>query len=330
MACSGPQDYGIPAADFRWHDDILGDGFKAKYVSLGESYDGPVRCTVIYRRSAVPSCRAVLYVHGYNDYFFQSEMGKEFCDSGFNFYAVDLRRYGRSLLPWQYPFDIRDMQDYFADIDSALSIIRRHGNRDITLSGHSTGGLTVLLYAAVYGKECPVQRIVTDSPFLEWNFSPLMRHVAIPTVSLLGKIIPSVKIKQKHCDGYAYSLLKDHHGLWEYNTKWKMVYSPPVTAGWISAISRAQLQLMRHSADIAVPVLVMHSSRVVDGCGWTPSFQHGDAVLDPAMIAKRGARLGRNPVVRTIDGGLHDLILSTDSTARRQTYATIFSFIRDN
>ena len=32
---------------------------------------------------------------GFNDYFFQAEMGRQFADSGYNFYAVDLRRYGR-------------------------------------------------------------------------------------------------------------------------------------------------------------------------------------------------------------------------------------------
>lgn len=312
--------------DTTWHADIL-PGYEARYVNQGEAFDGPCRSTIVRRLCHEGSRRAYLYIHGFNDYFFQSEMGERFVDSGFNFYAVDLRRYGRSKEPWQYPFNVRDMKEYFSDIDSALSQIRRDGNTDITLSGHSTGGLTVLLYGALRGKDCGVDRIATDSPFLEWNYSVFMRKVAIPVVGFFGRLNRNWKIKQGHCDGYAYSLLKEYHGEWEYDTDWKMIYSPPVTTGWIKAIDRGQGQLMKHRKDIAVPVLVMHSSRKIEGCGWEPDFQTGDAVLDPAMIEERGQKLGSRPMVCSIDSGLHDLILSSER-AREAAYDSIFYFIR--
>lgn len=317
-----------PTTDTVWHPDIL-DGYEARYVNQGESFDGPCRSTIIRKMCTHKSRKAYLYVHGFNDYFFQSEMGRRFVDSGFNFYAVDLRRYGRSLQPWQYPFDVRNQREYFNDIDSAIAQIRRDGNTDITLSGHSTGGLTVALFAAEKGARCGVGRIVTDSPFLEWNFPAFMRTVAIPAVGFFGQLAPETKIRQSHCDGYAYSLLKSHHGQWEYDTVWKMVYSPPVTAGWLRSIDRAQSSLMKKATHITVPVLVMHSSRRVEGCGWTPEFQKGDAVLNPADIRKRGERLGRKESrqVSQITGGIHDLILS-EPKAREAAYDTIFRFIR--
>ena len=37
-----------------------------------------------------------------------------------------------------------------------------------------------------------------------------------------------------------------------------MVYSPPVTAGWLHSIDRAQSDLMKKAEHITVPVLVMH------------------------------------------------------------------------
>jgi hypothetical protein len=49
-------------------------------------------------------------------------------------------------------------------------------------------------------------------------------------------------------------------------------------------------------------------------------------VLDPAMIARRGAKLGKNPKVITIYGGLHDLILS-DKKVREAAYDSLFNFI---
>lgn len=320
---SGPR---IPVADTTWHADIL-EGYEARYVSQGEAFDGPCRSTIIRRVAQCPSRRAYLYIHGFNDYFFQSEMGKRCVDSGFNFYAVDLRRYGRSKEPWQYPYNIRDISEYYADIDSALVQIRRDGNTDITLSGHSTGGLTVLSFVADRGADCGVDRVVTDSPFLEWNYNSFYRNVAVPVVQFLGKIFKNSKIRQSPCDGYAYSLLKQYHGQWEYDTDWKMIYSPPVTFSWVGAINAAQRRLMRRRADIQVPVLVMHSSRKIEGCGWTPDFQTGDCVLDPAMIRERGLKLGRERMVCAIDSGLHDLILSGPGP-REAAYDSIFSFIR--
>ena len=316
----------LPTTDTTWHPDILA-GFEARYVNQGEAFDGPCRSTIVRKLDPRGSKKAFLYIHGFNDYFFQSEMGERFVDSGYNFYAVDLRRYGRSREPWQYPFNIRDIKEYYADIDSALSQIRRDGNTDITLGGHSTGGLTVSCFAAEKGDACGVDRVVTDSPFYEWNFSPFMRNVGAPVVGFLGKIFPNSKIKQHKCDGYAYSLLKEFHGQWEYNTEWKMIFSPPVTFSWVGAINSAQSRLMKKRENIKVPILVMHSSRKIDGCNWSPVFQTGDAVLDPEMIKARGEKLGSIRMVCAIDSGLHDLILS-EPTPRNAAYDTIFMFIK--
>lgn len=319
----GPKYY---TTDLTWHPDIL-EGYEARYVNHGKSFDGPCRSTIIRKLCGRPDVkRAYLYIHGFNDYFFQKEMGDRFVDSGYNFYAVDLRRYGRSLQPWQYPFNVRHQSEYFEDIDSAIAQIRRDGNVDITLSGHSTGGLTVAYYGAVKGKEIEVDRIVTNSPFLEWNFSPVVRNVGTPVIGFLSKIFPNAKIKQEQCDGYAYSLLKQYHGEWEYNTDWKMIYSPPVTYSWIGSINNAQSELMRHAADISVPVLVMHSSRKISGCNWNPEFMTGDCVLNPFELQKRGEKLGHEPQVCAIDSGLHDLILSLPRY-RQAAYDTIFSFL---
>ena len=73
----------------------------------------------------------------------------------------------------------------------------------------------------------------------------------------------------------------------------------------------------------------MHSSRKINGCNWEPDFQTGDAVLDPAMLQKRGMKMGQpdKRVVCTIDSGLHDLILSRKEV-REAAYDTMFRFIR--
>ena len=181
--------------------------------------------------------------------------------------------------------------------------------------------------AAMKGARIGVNRVVTDSPFLEWNFSPLMRNVGAPIIEFLSKFSKNSKVKQAHCDGYSYSLLKEYDGEWTYNTDWKMIYSPPVTFSWVGAINHAQSELMKNASHITVPILVMHSSRKISGCNYNPEFKTGDAVLDPEMIQKRGEKLGHIRQVCTIDSGIHDLILSP-SPHREAAYDTIFSFIR--
>lgn len=312
-------------SDWSWGPDVLA-GYESRFVDMGEAFDGPVRCCVIRRLNPSKSKKAFLYVHGFNDYFFQDEWGKEFVDSGYNFYAVDLRRYGRSRLPWQYPFNVRDQKEYFADIDSALNIIRRDGNTDITLGGHSTGGLTVAYYAAYRADSIGVDRVVTDSPFLAWNFNAFMRNVAAPTIQGLSKIFPNAVVDQGKCDGYAYSLLKQYDGEWTYNTDWKMIYSPPVKWSWVGAINGAQKDLMKRKDNIKVPILIMTSSRKIEGCNYTPEFLTGDAVLDPSMIRERGEQFS-NKTVCVIDSGIHDLILSP-LPARKEARDEIFRYIR--
>ena len=315
--------------DTTWHADIL-PGYEARYVNQGEQFDGPCRSTIVRLRCKTPSKKGFLYIHGFNDYFFQSEMGKRFVDSGYHFYAVDLRRYGRSKEPWQYPYNIRDMRKYYDDIDSAVVQMRRDGIEDITLGGHSTGGLTVISYGVDKSDNIPVQRIVTDSPFLAWNFNSFYRHMLIPGVRNLSTVIKNAKIPQGRCDGYAYSLLKEFDGEWTYNTDWKMIYSPPVTFSWVGQIQSTQNRVKKHGDKLRVPVLIMHSSRKVDGCNYEPDFQYGDAVLDPHMIQEVGMKIKKESklpvVVCTIDSGLHDLILSK-RPHRDAAYDSIFSFI---
>lgn len=316
--------------DTAWHADILA-GYEARYVNQGEQFDGPCRSTIVRLKASNKSNRGYLYIHGFNDYFFQSEMGKRFVDSGYHFYAVDLRRYGRSKQPWQYPYNIRDMKKYYADIDSAISQMQRDGITDITLSGHSTGGLLVTAYGIDKSDDIMVSRIVTDSPFYAWNFNSTYRHLLIPAVRNMSVVFKNMKIPQGHCDGYAYSLLKEYDGEWTYNTDWKMIYSPPVTSSWVGQVQSTQNKVKKHGDRLRVPLLVMHSSRKVTGCNYTPDFKYGDAVLDPAMINEVGLKLQskspREVVVCTVDSGLHDLILS-ERKYRDRAYDNIFTFIR--
>lgn len=309
----------------QWQPDILGDGYEMRYVEQPDDYQGKVRSTVIRKKSPCGGKTGVLYIHGYNDYFFQKDMGDRFVDSCYQFYAVDLRKYGRSILPGQKKFDARDMKEYFADIDSAVSIMKHDGVDRIILLGHSTGGLTSSYYLN-NRNDSSIVALMLNSPFLEWNFNGFMRDFLIPTVGGIGRALPNLAFSQGNNSGYAESLLKQYHGEWDYNTDWKVVRPEKARAGWLGAVTRAQNYLHKKS-DIKVPVLLMHSDSSYSADRWTPEYQHTDVVLNVKDISKYGRRLGDDVTEITIGDGIHDLVLSRPDV-REEVYDSIFGWLR--
>ena len=65
-------------------------------------------------------------------------------------------------------FEVRDMSEYYADIDSALKVMASDGIDSVVLIGHSTGGLTASAYVNDR-KPARVKKLILNSPFLDWN-----------------------------------------------------------------------------------------------------------------------------------------------------------------
>lgn len=216
------------------------------------------------------------------------------------------------------------MKEYFADIDSALSVMAREGYDKVVLMGHSTGGLTTSYYMTVHRADrSQVKALVLNSPFLDWNLSKFQEKFLVPFVSVLP--FKKMKISQGMSRAYAESLLSKYHGEWDYNTDWKLEVSPSVTIGWISAIHKAQ-RFLKKKADVEVPVLLMHSDKSVYGDTWTAEHNACDGVLDVKDISKYGKRLGADVTEVGVADGLHDLILSRKDV-RESVYRTIFEWL---
>lgn len=304
-----------------WNPDLLGPGFESRYVDQGSDYTGRVRSSIIRRDSPCGDSlrRGVLYVHGYNDYFFQKQMADRFADSCYTFYAVDLRRYGRSIMPGQNMFDVRDIKDYYADIDSALAEMKRNGVDSVVLMGHSTGGLITASYMNDR-KPAQVKKLILNSPFLDWNMSPLMEKAVVPVVAWGGGFMPGISISQSPDSTYSQTLLSH----WSYNTDWKVSRARPVTSGWLHAINSAQKKLQR-GADIQVPVLLLHSDKSYNGSD-TALAGRADAVLDVDDMKRFGPGLGAEVTLTTIPDGIHDIVLSQPQ-ARDSAYRAIFGWL---
>ena len=218
--------------------DVLGDGYLRRTFQMPDDYEGKVVCTLVKKPQLDSVKQAVLYIHGYNDYFFQKQLGDSVNAHGYNFYAMDLRKYGRSILPNQNPFFCKSLKEYFADIDTALATIRSEGNERILLMAHSTGGLITPYYLNSKKGELPIEGLILNSPFLDWNFGWLMEKVVLPTVAFVGRLFPNLTVQGLGDPNYAYSLLKQYKGEWEFDTNWKMIFGHPKKAGWIKAKKR--------------------------------------------------------------------------------------------
>ena len=78
-----------------WVPDVLGDGYQQLTIPLGTDPDGEgeVDATLVRyqpQKEAVKTRRAVLYVHGFTDYFFQKHLAEHFAEQGYAFFALDL------------------------------------------------------------------------------------------------------------------------------------------------------------------------------------------------------------------------------------------------
>ena len=175
--------------------DVLGDNYLRRTIQMPDDYEGKVVCTLVKKPQLPETKQAILYIHGYNDYFFQKQLGDSVNAHGYNFYAMDLRKYGRSILPNQNPFFCKSLKEYFADLDTALAIIKEEGNDKILLMAHSTGGLITPYYLDSKKGKLPVDGLILNSPFLDWNFGWMMEKIVIPVVSCIGKLFPNLTVQ---------------------------------------------------------------------------------------------------------------------------------------
>lgn len=310
---------------YGYRTDVLGDSYIARSIRMPDDYEGKVECTVIRPLQQAEGPKAILYVHGYNDYFFQTELCEFFRGKGYRFYAVDLRKYGRSYREHQYPFMVKRLDEYFADIDSAIALMKSEGCGPIALMAHSTGGLITSLYCDARKNSLPVYALALNSPFLDMNLKPSQEKFSIPFVSGLGAVFPKMKVNGGTSTAYAESLLARYHGEWQFDTCWKYPIAPKLTASWIRAIHKGHKRVQK-GLDIPCPVWVAHSHQSVYGEVWSEEHQKGDAVLDVNDIERYGKTLGKNVRTATFKNGLHDLALS-EKSVREAYYRAAFEFL---
>lgn len=302
--------------------DVLGHPWRAETIPLPPDAEGEVVATLVSRTADQPTERAVLHVHGFADYFFQAEYGEWWLAHDHDMYAMDLRKYGRSIRPHQTPTYVADLEEYFAELDLAWQrVTERDGHTQVVLSGHSTGGLVVALWADIRRPK-ELAGVVLNSPWLDLQGKAWMRTLpADLAIDRIGRLKP-MRIFPREVSGvYAQSLHREHAGEWDFDLTWKPIESFPVRFGWLRAIRAGHARVHR-GLDISCPVLVLSSDRSVFTTALDEDAHTTDIVLDVKQIRRWASSLGSNVTSVAVPGAVHDVVLSRPA-ARERAYSEI-------
>lgn len=303
------------AADAGWRPDALLDGFECRDLPLSDipeagEADHALVATLV--RRADPglraSPRAWLYVHGWNDYFFQVHLAEAVEALGYAFYAIDLRRYGRSYREGMFFGYVNDLDTYAEELDAAAEIIAaRHDS--LVLMGHSTGGLT----AALWASERPglLDGLVLNAPWLDLQGPPTVAALIRPLLHQLSRSrgTTTLPVPQDDARIYARATHESYDGEWAYDVTLKSDRPRPLRVGWMRAILAGHRRVAQ-GLDIDCPVFVAVSARTVWLRRWAESARDSDTVLDIDRIAAAATRLGRHLTLVRIPGAVHDIMLS--------------------
>ncbi|QCR20501.1 alpha/beta hydrolase [Agrococcus sp. SGAir0287] len=319
--------------DDAWREDVLGDGFHQRTLPLRPDDEGEVVATLV---RALPSRRRlwhperaledvdVLYVHGWSDYFFQTRLARSFTDRGARFFALDLRKYGRSIRPGQTLGFVADLGTYDEDIAAALAVMREDGagrGRRLVLLGHSTGGLTLTLWA--HRHPGVASAVILNAPWLELQFGARSRAAITPVAELRGRLSPLAPAPQIDLGFYARAQREvfDDEDPYVVDHAWRPEIAMTAHAGWIRAVLAGHAQVAAGLA-IEVPVLVLLSTRSILPTRWSEALTGADTVIAVDPVARAALHLGRSVTIERIDGALHDVFLSRRA-ARTDAYARL-------
>jgi alpha-beta hydrolase superfamily lysophospholipase len=307
--------------------DVLGEPWQAETIELEPDFEGEVVATLVSRRAEEPTERAVLHVHGFSDYFFQTEYAAWWLDRGHDMYALDLRKYGRSLRPHQSGTYVDDLTAYFEELDAAWErITKRDGHTRVVLAAHSTGGLVTSLWADAR-RPPELEGLLLNSPWLDLQGPGWMRsRPANLLLAQIGRRAPMRELTRDVSGYYARGLHKDHDGEWEFNLEWKPLGSFPVRFGWLAAI-RAGHARLQAGLDVPAPVLVLSSDRSSAPKEMGEKVFTTDIVLDVRQIRRWATAIGKHVTYVAIPGAIHDVVLSR-KPARERAYEEIESWLR--
>ena len=317
-----------------WKPDSVLEGYQQATVHLGEDAEGEIVATFVRKDPSKLTLQerwrrwhfsvrghrlAIMYVHGWNDYFYRRHASEYWESLGIPFYAVDLRKFGRSYRPYQTPGYIEDLHEYRLEFNALRDQIVKEQGKDvrILIIAHSQGGLSASLWV---NTEHPhhVEALALNSPWLELQGNRMFRLLSTPVVQMYRLRGGKTVMPMRDPGFYARCIKRSTGGEWDYLDH---PLNPGVEfltrAGWMQAIYNGQDEIAKN-LDIQIPVLVCTSDKsMMLQSTWDEGMREADSVLDITAIRQAALHLGDVVALATIRGGLHDLSMSKPDARRK-------------
>lgn len=305
----------------------LDDDFTYSDIHL-KSYDGNIKATLISCTHNTNNRKAVLYIHGVVDYFFHPHVAEQFLNHGFDFYALDLRRHGRSLLKHQKANFCTSIDEYFEEITIALQTIHAKSNGTIYLYGLSTGGLISTNYMLRGDYRNKISGLILNSPFFDFTYSVSVKKNLLKAVHTLTKINPNMNIHIPWTIQFFKQIHKNYNGEWHFDLNMKPMKGFPTYFAWLKAIDNAQKQILQSTTEIKIPILILHSAESNTGLFRNPKkMATSDVVLEVNDIKRIGSKIGNDVTLIEIKDGMHDIFLSRKSV-RTLAFKKMFDWLK--
>lgn len=245
--------------------------------SQADNDPGGERAVVTYKQRE-GNRKMILWLPGRNDYCFHPHVLPRLLMAGYDVYSVCHRRngvaqMGASQRAKQLTSHIDDFRRYLYEWDEAMAFaLAQQPYEGVVLYGHSTGGLEASLLLREARERACIQKVVLNSPFLDWGEGGLAETI-LDKMETSFSLIQALKGGADRADLFAMSVpdgpSRYGTGLWaQYQRDQRYVNHVDnlVTAGWSRAVTRMQKE-MRECSPSELPTLLLHtpSDRVLDG-----------------------------------------------------------------
>eukprot|EP01124_Arcella_intermedia_P036218 TRINITY_DN944_c0_g1_i1.p1 TRINITY_DN944_c0_g1~~TRINITY_DN944_c0_g1_i1.p1 ORF type:complete len:1599 (-),score=476.58 TRINITY_DN944_c0_g1_i1:2-4798(-) len=315
-------DYPEEDLEYVWQPDILGEDFEFLPLRLQPGAYGPLSATLVRLCSSEQFQTGVLYLHSFSDYFFNAELADRFNEENIAFYALDIRRYGRSLIPNIPPNWTTTLYEYFEEIHIAIDYMRRLENiQNIILLGHGLGGLIAALFAEIHNQE--INALILNSPLITFNKhwtdfinkkkgwfgskgDPLSKH---PTFSTL----------------YHQSLHVNHYGPWNWDERLKPMTGFPIFLGWVDLLAEMQRRV-EAGLNLVVPTVMLVAAQGTVVGNWAEELRSADAMMNVNKVISLAPKISALVKLIVVKDAVHDIFLSGEK-AREEAYGMVFDWL---
>ena len=223
---------------------------------------------------------------------FSDHVCQRFLEHGYDFYALDMRKCGRSIISPEHDRYIHyctDLREYDEEISLAIEhMIKQAGDRErkILLLGHSTGkilschidliqfafvgGLLTTLYSARGARRADVDAVILNSPYLTAVKTGCVESMLLSILMKLGRT------HTIHAPWYGRSIHVSGRGEWDYDLTKKPVEKMPIHGPFLSTVQTYQAEIIQGQIKIQCPILFMCSNRSLrPGRTWRDEYTDG-------------------------------------------------------